>query len=320
VCQTHHVQAAFMQFGLLNKFAIRSSVLEAVVEAMRNRYDSKAWYHNWVHAICTMQASFLFLQSWSLASLISDEDTLGLLLGSLGHDIEHMGVTNAFLVHQRHPLALLYNDLSVLENHHASVTNQILESQSQVRDTWSSEAKQRIRLVIVKAILGTDMKKHKSVIELLEANNVDLVGKLRTGETLSGDDALDLGEAVVHCADLSHSIRPWSVHKHRSHLIATEFYLQFQEETRLSMPTMAFMGKDPNNLQSLAPIQSGFLQFVAAPLWSAITTAVGGEELRAVMDNLDSNRDAWKQLGEGIEEPDVRPYRIPASIGSSTTW
>ena len=36
------------------------------------------------------------------------------------HDVAHPGLTNQFLVATASPLSLLYNDQSVLENHHAA--------------------------------------------------------------------------------------------------------------------------------------------------------------------------------------------------------
>ena len=40
---------------------------------------------------------------------------------TVGHDIEHGGYNNAFLISTNDRLSLRYNDHSVLENHHASV-------------------------------------------------------------------------------------------------------------------------------------------------------------------------------------------------------
>lgn len=42
------------------------------------------------------------------------------------HDYEHGGLNNDFLIKTAHPLALLYNDASPLENHHISAAAQLL--------------------------------------------------------------------------------------------------------------------------------------------------------------------------------------------------
>ena len=54
-------------------------------------------------------------------------DKLALLLSAIGHDLNHPGFTNAMLVNSRHYLAVRYNDISVLENHHAATLIQFLE-------------------------------------------------------------------------------------------------------------------------------------------------------------------------------------------------
>ena len=43
-----------------------------------------------------------------------------LLIASLCHDMGHPGKTNNFLIATRDRLALRYNDVSVLENHHCA--------------------------------------------------------------------------------------------------------------------------------------------------------------------------------------------------------
>ena len=41
-------------------------------------------------------------------------------MGAMIHDYAHPGVNNNFLIKIEHPLALRYNDKSVLENYHVS--------------------------------------------------------------------------------------------------------------------------------------------------------------------------------------------------------
>ncbi|KAL8451609.1 hypothetical protein Emag_002652 [Eimeria magna] len=43
-----------------------------------------------------------------------------LLIAALAHDVDHPGVNNRSLCEEQHPLAIIYNDKAVLENHHAA--------------------------------------------------------------------------------------------------------------------------------------------------------------------------------------------------------
>ena len=43
---------------------------------------------------------------------------LGCYLAAIIHDYEHRGVNNEFLIRSSDPLALMYNDVSPMENHH----------------------------------------------------------------------------------------------------------------------------------------------------------------------------------------------------------
>uniref|UniRef100_A0A096M793 Phosphodiesterase n=1 Tax=Poecilia formosa TaxID=48698 RepID=A0A096M793_POEFO len=56
----------------------------------------------------------------SLSGLIPALELMALYVAAAMHDYDHPGRTNAFLVATSAPQALLYNDRSVLENHHAA--------------------------------------------------------------------------------------------------------------------------------------------------------------------------------------------------------
>lgn len=64
----------------------------------------------------------MFLTSCEAHTRFSAIEIFSIALAALCHDVDHPGLTNAFLLTTYDPLALRYNDISILENHHASTT------------------------------------------------------------------------------------------------------------------------------------------------------------------------------------------------------
>ena len=97
-------------------------------------------YHNNLHAADVLQTTHWFVSQaglkvmqslinyWLLSceifvtfqSWLSDLEIFSLLLSAIIHDFDHSGSTNNFHIQSGSRLALLYNDKSVLENHHVS--------------------------------------------------------------------------------------------------------------------------------------------------------------------------------------------------------
>lgn len=48
------------------------------------------------------------------------------------HDIDHPGKSSTFLCNSDHELAILYNDVCVLESHHAAVTFKLTTADDRV--------------------------------------------------------------------------------------------------------------------------------------------------------------------------------------------
>lgn len=51
-------------------------------------------------------------------------DEIAALIAATVHDIDHPGFTNSFLCNASDRLAVLYNDIAVLESHHAALSFQ----------------------------------------------------------------------------------------------------------------------------------------------------------------------------------------------------
>lgn len=101
-------------------------------------------------------------------------DVLALLLSAICHDVGHPGVNNSFLVNSQADLALLYNDQSVLENHHAAMMFKLLRSMGEdaqgehdILGKLNARDAADFRRTCIQTILGTDMTKHFSQVRAL---------------------------------------------------------------------------------------------------------------------------------------------------------
>jgi 3'5'-cyclic nucleotide phosphodiesterase len=136
-----------------------------------------AWYrnnafHNFEHAAHVVMASKKLLKrvvkpveshcSATAYGITSDPLTqFAILFSALIHDVDHPGVSNAQLVKENSPIAVLYHDKSVAEQNSVTISWDLL-MQSQFTDLRvaimpTSEECKRFRQLIVNAVLATDL-------------------------------------------------------------------------------------------------------------------------------------------------------------------
>jgi hypothetical protein len=65
---------------------------------------------------------FAILSITDLATKLAPIDRLILVVSYIGHDINHPGYNNAYQVNAKTDLAILYSDVSPLENHHCGLS------------------------------------------------------------------------------------------------------------------------------------------------------------------------------------------------------
>lgn len=47
---------------------------------------------------------------WLFQAVLDQMDQVACLIAAIIHDVDHPGYTNAFLINEKNPLALMYND------------------------------------------------------------------------------------------------------------------------------------------------------------------------------------------------------------------
>ena len=92
-------------------------------------------------------------------------EVLAAILASSMHDVDHPGTTNQYLVNTSSELALMYNDESVLENHHLAVAFKLLQlPECDILAGLSAKQRTSFRKMVIDMVLATDMSKHMSLL------------------------------------------------------------------------------------------------------------------------------------------------------------
>ncbi|KAI8791783.1 cGMP-inhibited 3',5'-cyclic phosphodiesterase 3A-like isoform X2 [Biomphalaria glabrata] len=216
------------------------------------------------------RASFMAEDSYGImGGNLPALELMALYTAAAMHDYDHPGRTNAFLVATTAPQAVLYNDRSVLENHHAAAAWSLLLNNSQNYFISGLEAAEfkRFRYLVIEAILATDLKRHFEILAEFNAkvNDEDSAGLDWTSET----DRLLVTQMVIKLADINGPAKRKDLHQQWTFRIAEEFYEQGDEEASLGLPISPYMDR---RSPQLAKLQETFINHLVAPLCNAMVT------------------------------------------------
>jgi putative methionine-R-sulfoxide reductase with GAF domain len=287
-----HVVAMLHEFDVIQQFGLSPLKLRSFIDSVRENYVDANPYHNYYHGVAVMHIIYMLLHSSSAKDSLTLLDLFACLLGGLVHDVDHRGKNNAFEVAAWSELAIRYNNISVLENHHASTTFRLLMVQdSNCIEGMAKEQQNELRGTLVGVVLATDMANHNSHMKEVENH------KEKGFDENDTKDRQTLCNLLVHCADLSNPIaanfdvaRKWAL------MVVEEFSEQVAEEKRQGLPVTQFMdGLDTEH--KVAKLQIGFYNYVCKPLWVALAGIY--PELQApCVDSLNDNLARWGQIVE----------------------
>ncbi|XP_049523655.1 dual specificity calcium/calmodulin-dependent 3',5'-cyclic nucleotide phosphodiesterase 1A isoform X4 [Dermacentor silvarum] len=245
----------FGRYGIVHKFKISSAALENFITAVEQGYCKyKNPYHNNLHAADVTQTVHYMLYSAGIGGWLTELEAFATLFAAIIHDYEHTGTTNNFHVMSRSETALIYNDRSVLENHHISAAFRLLTDDDQnILSSLSKEEYKEFRLLVIEMVLATDMTSHFQQVKTMKT-------------ALSHHDfSLDKAKAlslILHCCDISHPSKEWRLHHRWTYLLMEEFFQQGDKEHELGLPYSPLCDR---NTTLIAESQIGFIDFILNP-------------------------------------------------------
>lgn len=290
-----YVYSMLLDFDLLNQFDIPKDKLQYFVSEIREHYELWANpYHNFLHGFNVMHISYIILACTPADELYSAHDILAILIGSLCHDVQHTGRTNAFEMNRQSQLAILYNDNSVLENHHAAMTFKILQDEkTNIFCNLSPELLKPVRKLMISSILATDMAMHFPMVNEMNSRIADLAeSPLGTRK----EDPERFARLLVHSADLGHPCVALELYQMWSQKVCEEFTRQFNDEVELGLPPTELM-KDLGKLDVYYDKEHGFLKFVVLPLWNCMNLWLQPHGSQFI-EQLNSNIEAFAAFKE----------------------
>ncbi|RUO96910.1 hypothetical protein BC936DRAFT_141270 [Jimgerdemannia flammicorona] len=260
----------------LRDLGVSKDQLHRFIYALRNSYHNSNPYHNFAHAVDVLQATYFFLckmgllqpmhrgnrssfaskpsqparfkNGFRVQELLRPKDIFALIVASIGHDVGHPGVNNVFLINTGTPLALLYNDRSVLESFHAMSLFHMMKkhgfdfcnienasnpgymgmlisfrTSSQRTSLLSCTYSKPIqchssncadfRKLVVNTILATDMGLHFEYVSKIKEqyNRLKLQGLNMNGPSTIEQERLLVCGAIIKCADISNCVSCFSI-------------------------------------------------------------------------------------------------------------
>ncbi|KAL3992009.1 collagen and calcium-binding EGF domain-containing protein 1 [Sarotherodon galilaeus] len=244
-----------------------------------------------------------------LAGLIPALELMALYVAAAMHDYDHPGRTNAFLVATSAPQALLYNDRSVLENHHAAAAWNLFMSRSEYNFLANLEHVEfkRFRFLVIEAILATDLKKHFDFLAEFNAKVGD--EGVSCIDWTNENDRLLVCQMCIKLADVNGPLKCKELHLQWTEGIVNEFYEQGDEESSLGLPISPFMDR---SAPQLAKLQESFITHIVGPLCSSYDSA-------ALMPGRWVDESEGDQEGQDTEEEDEDMADEDVSTSSDTS-
>ncbi|KAM8990523.1 dual specificity calcium/calmodulin-dependent 3',5'-cyclic nucleotide phosphodiesterase 1B [Ara ararauna] len=292
--------------NLNSRFKIPAVFLNTLLDALETGYGKyRNPYHNQVHAADVTQTVHCFLVRTGMLHYLTELEVLAIIFAAAIHDYEHTGTTNSFHIQTKSDCAILYNDRSVLENHHISAVFRLMQDEEMnIFVNLTKDEFVELRALVIEMVLATDMSCHFQQVKTMKTS-------LQQLERIDKSKVLSL---LLHAADISHPTKQWSVHSRWTKALMEEFFRQGDKEAELGLPFSPLCDRTST---LVAQSQIGFIDFIVEPTFSVLTDVAERMVLPAAEDGTKGNGNPvanqqassqWRQpaLDEHVDVGDIK--------------
>ncbi|XP_070201858.1 high affinity cGMP-specific 3',5'-cyclic phosphodiesterase 9A-like [Littorina saxatilis] len=251
----------YHELGLVHEYNINPITLKRWLLCVQENYRNNP-FHNFRHCFCVSQMMYGMIHLCRLWEHMSKEDLGILLTAAVCHDLDHPGYNNTYQINARTELAIRYNDISPLENHHCAVAFQIQHNpETNIFANIDKDTFKRIRAGMTMLILATDMARHAEIMDSFK-------DKLSSGFDFSDKEHMDtLKMVLIKCCDISNEVRPMEVSEPWVDCLLEEYFNQSDREKMEGLPVAPFMDRDKVTKPTA---QIGFIKFVLIPMFETV--------------------------------------------------
>ncbi|XP_051478853.1 dual specificity calcium/calmodulin-dependent 3',5'-cyclic nucleotide phosphodiesterase 1A isoform X2 [Apus apus] len=276
------VYELFTRYDLFSRFKIPVPNLISFAEALEVGYSKyKNPYHNLIHAADVTQTVHYIMIHTGIMHWLTELEILAMIFAAAIHDYEHTGTTNNFHIQTRSDVAILYNDRSVLENHHVSAAYRLMQEEEMnilgnlTKDDW-----RELRSLVIEMVLSTDMSGHFQQIKTMR----------HTLQQTEGVDKAKAMSLILHAADISHPAKTWELHYRWTMALMEEFFRQGDKEAALGLQFSPLCDRKST---LVAQSQIGFIDFIVEPTFSLLTDSMEKIVMPLIEEALKSESPAF---------------------------
>ena len=280
--------AILNRLGLAAHFNIDDRVLMNFLRGVQAGYHPNP-YHNKTHAADVCQVNYYLSMKAGLIDKckLAKEDLLASVLAGAIHDYDHPGFNNSLHTRTNAYLSTLYNDRSILENHHLACVFEMMRlPQFDIFKNLTDEQRRTVRETMIEMVLATDMGNHAAIFSSF---------RRRTAE---GQDWHERREDIhlalsmsIKMADVSNCGRPNNLYIEWAKNISAEFYMQGDAEERRGLSISPFMDRKKDKTD-FPKGQISFMNYVVVPMFEAIAEFLPPVEV--ALQCCTENKEYWQ--------------------------